>query len=521
MLGASGDVAARARALRAIGAEGGGLRRTEGWLSAQSLTAMLRAVRLDRRQARRVGQALVRPDGVGLALCYGGLATPEKTYRRADQLLAREAEVARYEPREISGERGRMLFHPPPEGHAERLEPELGALLCGVREGMLEAVPLLFGLLPARVRERDCAYRSGAECCVFELSWSRTQRRGLIAGALAGVPMAAGSAIVAMRAGLPGWASALAGLGALLLAAAAGRSLDLARQLEAVAGSRRGQLALLDQLDKSLAEKMDELAKVGSANAPEAASAGPATDIHGLVPVGGERRGGQGGADGTGAADAARSLRESVSELRGGLAELQMALGDPAGDASRREERLRECAAHGRRIEALAVELDRRLHGGERLRERRGLAAIIERVVAGLRDELPGGPALALDLASETPAALCDEAQIEYVLEQLVRNAAEAAGQQGSVRVALSATPTGVEVAVEDDGEGIEQQAVDEVFDPFSAPQTLGRDTSFGLPVCYRIVEEHGGELQVQSAEGRGTRVSVLLPLALAEGPLA
>ena len=53
-------------------------------------------------------------------------------------------------------------------------------------------------------------------------------------------------------------------LASVLLGAGAGRSFDLARQLEVVAGARRGHLALLDQLDETLAERMDGIARLGS-----------------------------------------------------------------------------------------------------------------------------------------------------------------------------------------------------------------------------------------------------------------
>ena len=131
--------------------------------------------------ARRIGQSLVRPDGVGLALCYSGLATPEKAFRRSHHLLARESEVARYEPRSMADERGDIRFHPPAVGNAARLPDVEGQLVCAMREGMLESVPMLFGLVPATVRETACAYK-GDPHCTFELRWSRSPRRCSMAG---------------------------------------------------------------------------------------------------------------------------------------------------------------------------------------------------------------------------------------------------------------------------------------------------------------------------------------------------
>jgi signal transduction histidine kinase len=534
ILGETGDMGRRARGLRAVGGEAGSLHRAGRWLPTERLADMLKSVEVDRRLAQRVGQALVTADGVGGALCYSGLATPEKAYRRAHSLLAREAESARYVPQPIEGQCGLIHFFPPEAGAAERLPDELGEVLCGMREGMLETVPMLFGLVPARVRETACGYR-GAPHCVFELSWTRSLRRGMWLGIALGALLGGGLAAASVW---TGWPLALAAAGGVIvagLAAAAGRSLDLAKQLDAVAGARLGHLALLDQLDTSLAERMDELAKAGGpVDAATARQPQPGPSIEGLVPV---QRADRGGPAGTGeSADEAAELaevaggvvdgiREAVVALRQQLGALHERLGVGAEDASEpgegsadstapdSESLVRDCASQGRRIEALAAELDRRLHVGGDRREDVDMGALVQRSLAGLRAELPGQVGVAVELTGAVEAVNGDPFQLEYVIEQLVRNAVEVtAPGGGQVLVALAQTPAGVELSVQDQGGGIEASAVDEAFDPFFEEGPAGQSGGLGLPVCYRIVEEHGGELQMQSAEDQGTRVSVLLP---------
>jgi len=268
VLATSGDVAARARALHTAGGEAAALR-VPGWIREPSLRAMLHAAQADRRLARRVGQALVAPAAIGFPLWYSGVATPEKMYRRCDKLLARESRGGRYSALAIGEGTARIAFDPEPEQ-----APEL--LYCEIRAGMLEAIPLLFGLLPARVEERACSQR-GAPQCVFSLRFGRVARRGLWLGAAFGALL--GPLAVWGAAALPlAVAAPVAALAFALLAAAAGRSTDLARQLEAVAGARRGQLALLDQADRTLAEKMDQLAKLDTALEASVGSAGAASD---------------------------------------------------------------------------------------------------------------------------------------------------------------------------------------------------------------------------------------------------
>jgi len=457
-LSEAGDAAGRARALRALGSQASLVHGAAGWLDVERLAAMLRAGKVEPRQARRVGQALVRPHRVGLALCYGGLATTEKAYRRVDRLLARESADCRYEAVEIGGGRGCIRFHPPQAGHAERLSEEAGRLVCAMRRGMLEAIPLLYGLVPARVDETQCAYR-GAACCEFEVSWSRSPRSGLLVGAAAGVLVGAAGTAAGAGLGWPLWGLLVGAAGLVVLCAAAGRSIDLARQLEAVAGARRGHLALLDQLDSELAERMDDLAKLGVAPRPEPASPLAGREPTGLVPV--QRRAPS--EDGATGADGDTWVGETVD-----------------------------------------------------------LGACLERAVERLRPEWPDAMEVSLDLESAAPPVAGEPDQLGFVIEQLLGNAAAANAEVAAegdlavpvLRVSLRAVDQGIEVGIEDQGEGIDPELLDKVFDPFADQGPAGRDGGLGLPVCGRIVERHGGELRVRSAGERGTRVAFVLPVA-------
>jgi signal transduction histidine kinase len=531
VLGESGEIARRLRALRALGVEAVALHARGRWLPFQNLADMLSAADLNRREARRVGQSLVRPEGVGIALCYSGLATPEKVFRRADQLFARESEDSRYESREIGGQRGCIVFDPGPREQRPKLDAGVSRALCAMRAGMFEAVPMLFGLVAAQVRERECAY-DGAERCVFEVSWTRTPRSGMNAGAGLGLLLGGGLAATLYLAALPIWAAIVAGLCGTVLAAAAGRAIDLARQLEAVAGARRGQLALLDQLDGSIAEKMDELAKLDAPRESVTRSWSEG-EVHGLVPVASKARAGALVDDDYATAEAseavlvvgrtASSIRTVSTELRTSLAGLAKALDGQGFDLSTDEPGgvyalMQECTGQGREVEERAAELERVIFAGEQVREVCSPAQIVERAVLGMRAELPSSLAVDVDLAHDVPDIDCDAFQIEYVVEQLLRNAAGASSDGGIIRIVLSETPTGVEIAVQDDGEGVDPALVEEAFDPFEGGAPTGQQGHLGLAICYRIVADHDGELRVQSDEEDGTRVSVLLPAQPAVG---
>ena len=68
-------------------------------------------------------------------------------------------------------------------------------------------------------------------------------------------------------------------------------------------------------------------------------------------------------------------------------------------------------------------------------------------------------------------------------------------------------------VRVTDDGCGMAPEVLERVFDPFFTTKDVGEGTGLGLAISYQIVQGHGGEIRIDSAPGRGTRVRVYLPV--------
>jgi signal transduction histidine kinase len=66
-------------------------------------------------------------------------------------------------------------------------------------------------------------------------------------------------------------------------------------------------------------------------------------------------------------------------------------------------------------------------------------------------------------------------------------------------------------VEIIDEGEGIKAEDMPNIFKPFYSTRIYG--TGLGLPTCKRIVNENQGEIQLKSQEGKGTRVTVILPV--------
>jgi len=72
--------------------------------------------------------------------------------------------------------------------------------------------------------------------------------------------------------------------------------------------------------------------------------------------------------------------------------------------------------------------------------------------------------------------------------------------------------PGRIRLSVRDTGAGISADLIDKIFDPFFTTKPVGEGTGLGLTICHRIVEEHGGAIDVESEPGKGTTFTIRLP---------
>lgn len=121
---------------------------------------------------------------------------------------------------------------------------------------------------------------------------------------------------------------------------------------------------------------------------------------------------------------------------------------------------------------------------------------------------------LQMDVEPGLPAVAGDEDQLLQVVVNLLMNAVDASNEGAVVRfdarsVVISPTATVVRLRVIDEGSGIPAEDLARVFDPFFTTKKRGQGTGLGLAVVAQIVRDHGGEVRVHSAPGRGTTFEV------------
>ncbi len=127
------------------------------------------------------------------------------------------------------------------------------------------------------------------------------------------------------------------------------------------------------------------------------------------------------------------------------------------------------------------------------------------------------------EFSSDLPQVLCEESKIQQVLFNLIKNASESMGEDDAAREAqlvirLKNEFSQVSIEVEDNGPGMDEETRKRIFEPFFTTKSVDKGTGLGLSVSYFIVvDDHGGEMFVESQPGDGARFIVKLPLRLEE----
>ena len=114
----------------------------------------------------------------------------------------------------------------------------------------------------------------------------------------------------------------------------------------------------------------------------------------------------------------------------------------------------------------------------------------------------------------DIPPVVCSPSQVNQVFLNLVTNAVQAMENgQGTLTLTTRSVDGGVAAEVADTGKGIPEDVLPKIFDPFFSTKEIGKGTGLGLSVSYKIVQQHGGRIDVESTPGVGSRFTVWFPL--------
>ena len=145
-------------------------------------------------------------------------------------------------------------------------------------------------------------------------------------------------------------------------------------------------------------------------------------------------------------------------------------------------------------------------------REPTELHELLEESLLALSPELESRKIpVKLDLAKDLPSLDLDPTQIKQAFYNVIRNAYQAVEQNlGEILIQSSVTEYEVCLSISDNGNGISPEAMGAMFEPFRTTKAEG--TGLGMLIVRRILREHGGELEVESEEEVGTKVTLYFP---------
>jgi signal transduction histidine kinase len=230
---------------------------------------------------------------------------------------------------------------------------------------------------------------------------------------------------------------------------------------------------------------------------------------------------------------------ESLGTLAGGIAhdfnnilgailgfgEMAQQHAAPGSDMRRYIDRVMQAGARARVLVRRILDFSR---AGVAERVPVHIQAVVEEALAMLRPTLPEAIRIDARLGAGTAAVMGDGTQLHQVVMNLCTNAVQALGDAGAIEVLLerertaSARPvlhgelapgTCVRLVVADTGAGMSPEVLQRAFDPFFTTKKVGEGTGLGLSMVHGIVTDLGGAIDIETAAGQGTRVTVWLPV--------
>lgn len=230
---------------------------------------------------------------------------------------------------------------------------------------------------------------------------------------------------------------------------------------------------------------------------------------------------------------------ESLGTLAGGIAhdfnnilgailgfgEMAQQHAAPGSDMSRYLDRVMQAGARARVLVRRILDFSR---SGVAERQPVHLQTVVEEALAMLRPTLPGTIRIDALLNAGTAAVMADSTQLHQVVINLCTNAGQALGDSGAIEVLLERDSTSLPqtllhgdlvagdyvcLVVTDTGAGMSPEVLHRAFDPFFTTKKVGEGTGLGLSMVHGIVTDMGGAIDIVTEPGRGTRVTVWLPL--------
>jgi PAS domain S-box-containing protein len=220
---------------------------------------------------------------------------------------------------------------------------------------------------------------------------------------------------------------------------------------------------------------------------------------------------------GTLAAGVAHEINNPLTYALLGVQQIEHVLADPrvpAATAATIRDRLGEIAHAIDRIASITTGLRTFARASDDEPRPIELAGVLDRALRMVENDLRHRAQLARHVAA-VPRVLGNASRLEQVIVNLLLNAIQALPTEGTHEIAVTLAPRGpdrVALAIRDTGQGIPSEVRHRMFEPFVTTRAVGQGMGLGLAVSRTIVDSLGGSIEVESAPGRGTTMTIVLP---------
>jgi len=163
------------------------------------------------------------------------------------------------------------------------------------------------------------------------------------------------------------------------------------------------------------------------------------------------------------------------------------------------------------RLDSIVTQFLRAIRPSKPQLHRENINTIVEEAVRFFSPEIEARDIVVeQELRSDLPLLELDREQMKQAFYNVIKNSFEAMKRRGVLRIRTDRDDTHVLVTFSDTGSGISAENLSHVFEPYFTTKPSG--TGLGLLIVRRIVREHGGELSVESSEGKGLNLAIRLP---------
>jgi two-component system, sporulation sensor kinase E len=163
------------------------------------------------------------------------------------------------------------------------------------------------------------------------------------------------------------------------------------------------------------------------------------------------------------------------------------------------------------RLDSIVTQFLRAIRPSKPQLQRENINAVIDEAVRFLAPDIEDRDIVVeQELRSDLPMLELDRDQMKQAFYNIIKNSFEAMKRRGILRIRTDMDDTHVIVSFTDTGGGMSAENLGRVFEPYFTTKTSG--SGLGLLIVRRIVREHGGELAIESDEGKGLTLSIRLP---------